>query len=828
MDFDNKDPRKAVTPETILTRSQYYDLQPLFLYHSLRSTSDHPKFRAVFMIDIPIYDSRVAKAMQLAMGEIFSEADRSCYSDISKFYLGGKELIYYNESTPVIDIDTLFQSHYHCIKKNCGSKHYKEKLRRFSKQTGIALTPKGLLDVSKSDEPYEPAHLTEGSGAFTLSKNGGNSPNAIIMYNIKGHGEIPPFYRINFTDRERSTSNPSVGEFSTEKLSANHKPYRSNVIPEIRRNCKLFREFESGEKGLCHDELFGLMCSLINIETGVDMFISTLSKYPEFYDKLEKWKTDVQYSTMQNYYPRRCSEFCPYCGECNHGKNILSTAHLGRNQLEKDPDYQEYYYPIEEVQNDIYNAISRAHHASDNRVYVIKAQTGGGKSTSYLQIMEENDNERFLIPAPTNLLKDEIYNKSDRTGIDVSKTPSLEQIKNDIPPKVWKKIQWFYRRGQYGAVQPYINKILEANKIPCLEEYKEQREKVKMSKGNLITTHRYLMTMDEKRREEFDYIIIDEDLLLKSVFPNQGEVTLSNLSKLLKNTDDDRLRQKIRELLKLSKERSLIELTSFEYDYDKDNGVNDDKKSVPIDIPSFCAARYFCVRKVAKEKNLKEDTVVYIKPTNLAKGKYIIVSATADEEIYRKFFGADKVDFYECKQARYKGHLLQYPDRSMSRSSLDSDKDVVKRLRERFKLDEEHVITFKKENIGFLHFGNVEGSNALEGDDILVVGTPYHADFLYKLIAFSLGYDFDENEEMTKQIVVRNGYRFLINTYTDANLRKIHLWMMDSELEQSIGRARLLRHDCTVHLFSNLIMKQAEIVEGFNYSEEQSIPIENQ
>lgn len=151
---------------------------------------------------------------------------------------------------------------------------------------------------------------------------------------------------------------------------------------------------------------------------------------------------------------------------------------------------------------------------------------------------------------------------------------------------------------------------------------------------------------------------------------------------------------------------------------------------------------------------------------------------------------------------------------------MNRNKGIIERLMKHFNLEERHVISFKKENIGFLHFGNTEGSNALEGQDILVVGTPYHADFLYKLIAFTLGYDFDEDEEMTPQIVYRNGHRALINTYQNEYLQKVHLWMMDSELDQAVGRARLLRHDCTVHLFSRYPMKQAEIVQGFDYGEE--------
>lgn len=71
---------------------------------------------------------------------------------------------------------------------------------------------------------------------------------------------------------------------------------------------------------------------------------------------------------------------------------------------------------------------------------------------------------------------------------------------------------------------------------------------------------------------------------------------------------------------------------------------------------------------------------------------------------------------------------------------------------------------------------------------------------------------------MTMQVVEHNGYRFWFNTFTDENLRSVQFWMIESELEQAIGRARLLRHDCTVHLFSNFPLKQSEMVTEFDYT----------
>ena len=138
----------------------------------------------------------------------------------------------------------------------------------------------------------------------------------------------------------------------------------------------------------------------------------------------------------------------------------------------------------------------------------------------------------------------------------------------------------------------------------------------------------------------------------------------------------------------------------------------------------------------------------------------------------------------------------------------------------RFAIDEDKVITFMKENIGYLHFGNTEGSNTLEGEDILIVGTPYHAEFLYKLVAFTVGIDFDENEEMTSQFVMHNGYRFWFTTFKDEDMRAINFWMIESELEQAVGRARLLRNKCKVKLFSNFPLCQAKMICDFDYAKD--------
>lgn len=50
-------------------------------------------------------------------------------------------------------------------------------------------------------------------------------------------------------------------------------------------------------------------------------------------------------------------------------------------------------------------------------------------------------------------------------------------------------------------------------------------------------------------------------------------------------------------------------------------------------------------------------------------------------------------------------------------------------------------------------------------------------------------------------------------TYTDKNLREIQLYMIGSEMEQCIGRSRLLRENAVVYVFSNFPCVQAEIIQ---------------
>jgi hypothetical protein len=330
------------------------------------------------------------------------------------------------------------------------------------------------------------------------------------------------------------------------------------------------------------------------------------------------------------------------------------------------------------------------------------------------------------------------------------------------------------------------------------------------------------MNMDNWTLDKYDVIIIDEDIILGSIVSNQCEIKVSALKKIRhevqkinkqrNNTSDKyaKLEKKIESVLKKGKNKSLIKLKGFKWEYDNESDCDIADK---MDLPSFCMSERIMYRKVIDDKSLSDDCITFIKPFNFKDKKYIMVSATVDEEICQYCFGKNNVEFYECKQAKYIGTINQYYEKSMSRSCIDNNKGILERISEMsgFK----YMITFKKYAKGDMYFGNAIGCDYLKGENIDVVGTPYYADFLYKLLPFTLKIDVDEDAKMKLCRVLHNGYIFNFTTYDDDNelLRKFQFWMIESELEQAVGRARLLRCDCTVNLYSNFPIRQAVMCE---------------
>ena len=141
MDFDN-----GITWTEVQERAMKYNLPILFTYETL-SSINNSRFRVVFR-NIGVIDNiQIANAIQYALHGIFPEADTGC-KDASRLFLGGKQLIYKDESAN-INFFTLIQSmtEYFCDNDKA---HYLRSINSYSKSTGL-VCKNGLIQVDISD-----------------------------------------------------------------------------------------------------------------------------------------------------------------------------------------------------------------------------------------------------------------------------------------------------------------------------------------------------------------------------------------------------------------------------------------------------------------------------------------------------------------------------------------------------------------------------------------------------------------------------------------------------------------------------------------------------
>ena len=180
--------------------------------------------------------------------------------------------------------------------------------------------------------------------------------------------------------------------------------------------------------------------------------------------------------------------------------------------------------------------------------------------------------------------------------------------------------------------------------------------------------------------------------------------------------------------------------------------------------------------------------------------------------MYSLFFKDRKINCIECREARYKGKLIQDCSLSFSRRDIDGDEEFFNKIIKE-NPNAKHIITFMKykhqANNCMIHYGNTEGCDYMKGEDIVVVGTPHYNEMVYKLFAAHLG--INVNTKMKFSEVEDDGFKYWLHTYEEPHLRKIQLWLLKSELIQAVGRARLLRYDCTVKLYASIPLSQAEI-----------------
>ncbi len=740
----------GVTFAEIKDCAEHYRLPILFAYKTFSYTEEHEKFRVVFALSNMIYDAFTAEIIVSMLMKIFGECDEAC-KDSSRMFFGGKGLLELADEPVEISGQDMLIAFVTCMNDRYGANHYTREIKNFYQNLGVKYN-KILPVIDDGKFVYE----------------GANKP--------------APKNSVNKSKGRRAVT----------------RNFDWNILYD---RCRLYRDFVDGSEYYYYPQLFHIATNLINIEKGKNEFLRVLkSSNNANYEAYHKrnWETILNILIAMDYQPQGCYN-CPYEKECLHAKNMILTAKPGKSTILQT--VRKEYVTIEEAEEDLKKNFLKAVYSQKAGVHIIRAQTGIGKTNLYLNYLLADKNRTFLIAVPTHKLKMEVYNKAIYKGVkNISYTPEMPIL----TPETQKKIEHIYAVGAGKKALDMMSKI--SLSLPsehpdhiALESYLKALEDIKDFTGHIITTHdRLLLIGDKSHLLDGREVIVDEDIMRTILSTNSVEnedilwaiksncfsyQVVKKLKSVIANVGFQRYNCRDNEKIELSEEL-ISELENV-------NGNI-------IDLATSCY-----VYNDGK-------TTTFLKRKWLPCEKAIVMSATANADVYSMLTQYD-VHYYPCKMAEYMGKLKLYTKYTFSRHALNKQEGIIDYIKSQ--IGDDIIITFQAFQESFdteYHYGALEGLNCMEGKNISVVGLPNVSDFVYKLYGMAVGVNPDKYN-MRSMRIEYNGYNFSISSFDNEKLRTIQLWMLESLLEQAVGRARLLRFDCTVKVFARFPIDQALI-----------------
>lgn len=773
LDFDGKE-GSELKYQDALDRAEYYNL-PVVISYETKSSVDFSRYRLIFLYNEPIKDHRMMNLINQLLLRVFPEADSST-KDISKMFLPGRN-VRLHDGKPFY-LDTLIiAARYHCYS-----------LAPDSKSTWVNF-------LKSLNHKY--GLITDGTDIYTSDEinplKKGNMNVSSIYYYMECAAKLPKNRGLNYIYFGNS---PSI----KVKKDTIKKP-RLKSLDIIGEECMLMSSFEAGNR-LEHSEWFGLATNLINIVGGKTRFIEIINKYSSIYDRTELKIEQVESAIRKNYKPYNCDVYCPHSDECPHSANMVLTLKEKRHAMKRVKGYEEQFISIEDVRNRCrafyYEAVS------NNCVFnILKAPTGSGKSTLHLEFLNNIDH-RTINAYPNSGLMMEKYNEAISLGIDVVHTPIIEELYPKLTEEQADEIRSLYEIGAGELPSILLKQWSHGN--PFIKEYLTELENIP-DNAHIFTTHSRLFRLSASVTED-SYIFIDEDIIPSMIscsgvstdefFKLHGIISsgvLKNKLEMIRENISDEAH-----FFKLPKTFIPAEFKSKVMDQCNKNGICFSQNIWGL----IEADNYFYY---------PADKCIHFTVSNQLphSKKVIMMSATANEQICKYVFG-NSLYFRDTGSIEYKGKVVIHCEKSYSRADLkahDAEK-IIKGIVDNH--GDCAYITFKEycrfidKNFRKTHYGQAIGTNDFNGEDLVIIGLNHRPFYVYELFARELGINCSDTLSTRKAEL--NGFEFYMMTYTNEDLRNIQQYMIGSDLEQAIGRSRLIYNDCTVHLYGNFPAQQ--------------------
>lgn len=805
-----------LTPEAAYDRFERLGIAPAFYYESFSSTKEKPKFRLVFLTPEPVYDVRIRNSIQMALMNIMPEGDRAC-KDLSRLFHGtNKKCITFSNYRYVLDAYKLIQSMVAWIKLKHGETNNSSRIiKNYCQCVGINMI-NGLPDIQllQNDENMLSSII------YNIELSTKTSNNIIFNFNIKKDDA----YNLTVNYEGKKNLKKVMIETSRIKYDAEIQKFD---FDRLEKNCELWSDFIYGIRWCYHEEIFGVATNMWRVRGAENRMIKAIKSNDNYQDKYNKINT-IKVCGSYGYSPKRCADFCPYHEECpNTGLNMLHSIDNKRGAIRRVEDIE--VITLEEAETMLQRVILDSYAAQNRKIYVIKGVTGIGKTTALMKLNNYND---LCIAYPNHRLGVDIVGR-----LNIANSIHIKELEL-IDKDVLKEFRRLQAIGAYKQarmyLQEYMNTLLVnidqelTNKsdmqieIENINNYLEAINKCRTTNNTVFCTHKRMLELGNTNVETY---IIDEDIALSSLIETI-EIKPATLDELINlasiaNAEITKgqlftIKEKVIEAIK--KPGQVFKIPAF---FIKDREINAmievGKNSIDINLKELLKTRLLTA-------NTNRE-VLGMSIGELPNKKCIILSATANETVYRNLLTDRDIEFIDLGNVETRGKLILHY-KSFSRTDIRKNfEKAVKQIRsEAPGID--NVITFAKykecfKREGFnpiAHFGSCSGLDEYKGQDLIVAGTPHVDERMYFLLAAAIKDNVVIEQGIEYCNVRRNGFEFSFSTYNNSSiterdnlLQEIQFYLIESELIQAIGRARILRTNATVHLFSNYAVQGSEL-----------------
>ena len=803
IDNDEKSVNKygMLTPEEAYKRFNDLGVPPAFYYESFSSTKEKPKFRLIFIVKNPVIDIRIRNAIQMALMTIMPEADKSC-KDLSRLFYGTNKVCSSYRYTYLDPYDLIMSTL--AWLKSIDEINYNRRLKDYCMSIGLNMI---------NNFPY--VKIVENC------ENEENSASSII-YNIEVAVNSSKTVLFNFNVDEKDAYkviNTAKGKKRIQKVKIeNRKQKNKNIIrgidfEQLEHSCTLWADFINGSKWCHHNEIFGIACNMWRVEGAQSKMIRAIENKPEYADKYNKINTIKSCSAYQ-YLPSRYANFCEYYASCsNEGLNILHSIDNTRGSIRLVEETAT--IDLGQAEEKLKQAFLQAYSEEGNTITLIKGATGIGKTT----LLNSIPNFNYLsISYPNHRLGDDIVsrvkieNALHLKELSLTNKSVLNEFKRLQSIGAYKSARLYLEQYKKSIIEKHANGEIdkeEADKIvSSITGYFEDISKASNTKGTIFSTHKKMLELNNDNIKTY---IIDEDILMSTII-NTESLEISQINNYI-NLSNRYKAVTISRCLSNLKKQVINAMNN------PNEAFKVDKSDVDIEelnriIQGECSNLKINLREILNISSVVSNEnreVLGMAIGKLPDKKCIILSATVNEKMYRLLFPDREIKFIDIGNIETEGELIiHYTGFSRNKLSKEFDKCIDKIKQETKGIS--NVITFAKfENkfrkAGFnsiAHFGACSGLDAYKGEDLIVAGTPHIDERVYILLASIMEENFKGNHVIKYSNVIRNGYEFYFNTFESSELlQEIQFYFIESELVQAVGRARILRNDAKVHLFSN-------------------------